>query len=71
VFYVTGDTTRGWTGEPPVADIDDGQNGKRSFAVTLTPAVGVKWVTLRTETVKNGHPQAARAGAMSFARRHR
>jgi hypothetical protein len=55
MFYVTGDATRGWSGEPPVADVDDGQNGKRSFALTHTPATGVKWVTLRTDTVKNGH----------------
>lgn len=47
LFFVTGAATRAWSGEPPAFASAFAGRVKRSFAVTLTPAAGVRWVTLR------------------------
>ena len=45
--FVSGDDTRGWSGEPAVTVPVRGKKGKRDYRVSL-PAKGVEYVTLRT-----------------------
>jgi len=45
-FFVSGDDTRGWNGEPAVTKQVMTRAHKRSYTVTL-PAAGVKWVRAR------------------------
>jgi hypothetical protein len=49
-YFVTGAATREWSGEPPAFDVAITTHRKRAFGVTLTPADGVRWVTVRSAT---------------------
>lgn len=48
--FLTGDDTRGWSGEPAVSRIVRGRAKQRTYRATL-PAAGVNYVTLRTPRV--------------------
>jgi hypothetical protein len=48
--FLSGDDTRGWSGEPIVTRAVAGRDGKRDYRVTL-PGAGVNYVTLRTPHV--------------------
>ncbi|MDA0172171.1 hypothetical protein OJ998_23920 [Solirubrobacter taibaiensis] len=49
-YWVTGDTTRGWSGEPNQVDVVSNKRRQKTFSVTL-PAGGVDYVTVRTDWV--------------------
>jgi hypothetical protein len=51
VFFVTGAATRASDAEPLAIRVAEGRNGKRRFALTLTDASDVKWVTLQAVNV--------------------
>ena len=45
---VSGAATLEWSGEPLAFDATYSLHARRSFSVTLSPADGVRWVTLRS-----------------------
>ena len=49
-YWITGDTTRGWSGEPNQVDVVSNKRRQQTFSVTL-PAGGVDYVTVRTDWV--------------------
>jgi hypothetical protein len=52
-LFVSGDDTRGWSGEPLVTRTVTAKPGKRDYTVTL-PAKGVKFVTVRVSVAFSG-----------------
>ncbi len=66
--FVSGDDTRGWSGEPLVTRTVAARPGTRDYAVTL-PAKGVKFVIVRVPFAFSGLSKTvARAACRSRAR---